>query len=195
MGWSCGGPYAAACAARLGDRVTAAALLSSAVPLDQFGTSKGLTADDRILLLLVRWAPHLASGLLRLTIADASDKRLYREIRRSFPAVDVEALHERGSVHDAVAFVKESMRQGTQGVLDDYRIFGAPWGFALEEIAVPVHLWEGTEDHTGTPGYSEFLLRHIPDARLTIVPGEGHISLLPHKAGDILSALLAAGRR
>ena len=41
MGWSAGGPYAAACAARLGDRVTAAALLSSSVPLDAYGTHRG----------------------------------------------------------------------------------------------------------------------------------------------------------
>ena len=34
MGWSAGGPYAAVCAAKLRDRVTAAALLSSSVPLD-----------------------------------------------------------------------------------------------------------------------------------------------------------------
>ena len=47
MGWSAGGPYAAACAARLGDRVTAAALLSSSVPLDAYGTSRGLTPEDR----------------------------------------------------------------------------------------------------------------------------------------------------
>ena len=43
MGWSAGGPYAAVCAAKMGGRVTAAALLSSAVPLDLYGTTRGLT--------------------------------------------------------------------------------------------------------------------------------------------------------
>ena len=50
MGWSAGGPYAAVCAAKMGGRVTAAALLSSAVPLDLYGTTRGLTAEDRVLL-------------------------------------------------------------------------------------------------------------------------------------------------
>jgi pimeloyl-ACP methyl ester carboxylesterase len=189
MGWSCGGPYAAVCAARLGDRVTAVGLLSSAVPLELVGTTKGLTSDDRILLSLVRWAPWLASALLRISIAGATERRLYREIRRTFPAVDRAVLEERGSVTEAVAFIKESMRQGTAGCLQDYRVFGDPWGFALEEVAAPVHIWEGAEDHTGPPSYRDLLLRHLPRADLTIVPGEGHLSLLPHQARAILSRL------
>jgi pimeloyl-ACP methyl ester carboxylesterase len=142
MGWSCGGAYAAVCGARLADRVTAVAFLSSVIPLDLFGTTRGLTRDDRILLFLVRRAPRVASALLRATIADASDIRLFEEIRRSFPVVDRTVLTERGSYREAVAFVRESMRDGTEGALADYRIFGDPWGFALEEIVAPVHVWE-----------------------------------------------------
>ena len=98
MGWSCGGPYAAVCGARMSDRVTAVGLLSSAVPFELVGTTKGLARDDRILLFLVRWAPWLASALLRVSIGEATETRLYREIRRSFPAVDRAALEERGSI-------------------------------------------------------------------------------------------------
>ena len=189
MGWSCGGPYAAACGARMSDRVTAVALLSSAVPFELVGTTKGLARDDRLLLSLVRWTPRLASALLRVTIGEASETRLYREIRRSFPAVDRAALAERGSIVDAVAFVKESMRQGAQGCIQDYRVFGSPWGFDLSEVTVPVQIWEGEEDDSGPPAYRELLLRHLPQAQLSLVPGEGHLSLLQHQAPAILSHL------
>jgi pimeloyl-ACP methyl ester carboxylesterase len=189
MGWSCGGPYAAVCGARMSDRVRAVGLLSSAVPFELVGTTKGLAPDDRILLYLVRRAPWLAATLLRISIADAPEGRLYREIRRSFSAVDRAALEERGSIVDAVAFVKESMRQGTEGCLQDYRVFGDPWGFDLEEVTVPVHIWEGSEDHTGPPEYRDLLLRHLPRAQLSIVPGEGHLSLLQHQARSILGRL------
>jgi pimeloyl-ACP methyl ester carboxylesterase len=191
IGWSCGGPYAAACAAKMRDRITAVGLLSSAVPFELVGTTKGLSNDDRILLFLVRRAPWLASALLRISIGDASETRLFREIRRTFPSVDVAALEERGSVVGAVAFIKESMRQGTAGCLQDYRVFGEPWGFQLEEVTAPVWIWEGAEDHTGPPEYRELLLRHLPEAHLSIVPGEGHVSLLQHQAPAIL-ALLAS---
>jgi len=189
MGWSCGGPYAAVCGARMSDRITAVGLLSSAVPLELVGTTKGLARDDRILLFLVRRAPRLAAALLRVTIGEATERRLYREIRRSFPAVDRAALEERGSIVDAVAFVKESMRQGAEGCLQDYRVFGSPWGFDLSEVTVPVQIWEGEEDNTGPPEYRELLLRHLPRAQLSLVPGEGHLSLLQHQAPAILSHL------
>jgi len=159
------------------------------VPLELVGTTKGLARDDRILLFLVRWAPRLASALLRVTIGEATEGRLYREIRRSFPAVDRAALEERGSIVDAVAFVKESMRQGAEGCLQDYRVFGSPWGFDLGEVTVPVQIWEGEEDTTGPPEYRELLLRHLPQAELSLVPGEGHLSLLQHQAPAILRHL------
>jgi pimeloyl-ACP methyl ester carboxylesterase len=81
------------------------------------------------------------------------------------------------------------MRQGAQGCLQDYRVFGGPWGFDLSEVTVPVQIWEGEEDNTGPPEYRELLLRHLPRAQLCVVPGEGHLSLLQHQARAILSLL------
>ena len=86
--------------------------------------------------------------------------------------------------------MREATRQGTAGCVLDYQIFGGPWGFSLEEITVPVQIWEGSDDSTGPPGYREFLKRHIPHATVTVVPGEGHLSLLPHQAPAIFAALL-----
>jgi pimeloyl-ACP methyl ester carboxylesterase len=190
IGWSAGGPYAAVCAAKMGGRVTAVALLSSAVPLDQYGTTKGLTASDRVLLFLTRRTPGLASAALKASIVNASNARLLRAAMRSFPPADRTVLREWGPPDLALAFVREAVRQGTEGCIQDYRIFGDPWGFALEEIEVPVDIWEGSDDRTGPPGYRAFLQRHLAHATVTVVPGEGHLSLLPHQAPAIFAALL-----
>ena len=190
MGWSAGGAYAAVCAARMRERVTAAALLSSAVPLDLYGTTRGLGAEDRTLLALTRHAPRLASGLIKFSVVNASNARLFRAVLRSFPPADRTVLTEWGPPDHALAFVREAVRQGTEGCVQDYRIFGSPWGFALEEITVPMQIWEGGDDRTGPPGYRAFLQRHIPQATVTVVPGEGHLSLLPHQAPAIFAALL-----
>ena len=190
MGWSAGGPYAAVCAARLAPRVTAAALLSSSVPLDLYGTRRGLTPDDRVLLTLSRRAPWLASGALKFSLVNASNTRLLRAVLRSFPPADRSVVSEWGPPEQALAFLRESVRQGTAGCIQDYRIFGDPWGFALEEIRVPVQIWEGSEDHTGPPGYREFHHRQIAGSTVTVVRGEGHLSLLPRQASAIFDALL-----
>jgi pimeloyl-ACP methyl ester carboxylesterase len=190
MGWSAGGPYAAVCAAKMAPRVTAAALLSSAVPLDLYGTTRGLSSSDRVLLFLTRRTPGLASAALKASIVHASNARLLRAAMHSFPPADRTVLREWGPPDMALAFVREAVRQGTEGCIQDYRIFGEPWGFALEEIEVPVHIWEGSDDRTGPPGYRAFLHQHIPHASVTVVPGEGHLSLLPHQAPAIFAALL-----
>jgi pimeloyl-ACP methyl ester carboxylesterase len=190
MGWSAGGAYAAICAAAMGDRVRAAALLSSAVPLDLYGTTRGLSMEDRVLLVLTRRTPWLASALMKVSIVNASNARLFRAVMRTFPPADRTVLTEWGPPDHALSFVREAMRQGTEGCVQDYRIFGAPWGFSLEDIHVPVDIWEGSDDNTGPPGYRAFLKRHIPQATIHVVPGEGHLSLLPHQAPAIFSALL-----
>jgi pimeloyl-ACP methyl ester carboxylesterase len=190
MGWSAGGAYAAICAAAMGDRVTAAALLSSAVPLDLYGTTRGLSVEDRVLLVLTRRTPWLASALMKVSIVNASNARLFRAVMRTFPPADRTVLTEWGPPDHALSFVREAMRQGTEGCVQDYRIFGDPWGFALEEVHVPVDIWEGADDNTGPPGYRAFLKRHIPQATVNVVPGEGHLSLLPHQAPAIFSSLL-----
>jgi pimeloyl-ACP methyl ester carboxylesterase len=190
MGWSAGGPYAAVCAARMPTRVTAAALLSSSVPLDAYGTTRGLTMEDRLFLFLSRHVPRLASTVMKVTIVNASNTRLLREVMHAVPPVDRTVLREWGTADQALAFVREGTRQGTMGCVLDYQIFGDPWGFSLEEISVPVQIWEGSDDSTGPPGYRQFLKRHIPRATLMVVPGEGHLSLLPHQAPAIFAALL-----
>lgn len=190
MGWSAGGPYAAICAARMGERVTAAALLSSAVPLDLYGTTRGLSVEDRALLFLARRAPGVASAAMKVSIVNASNARLFRAVMRSFPPADRTVLTEWGPPDHALAFVREALRQGTEGCVQDYRIFGDPWGFSLEEVQVPVDIWEGADDQTGPPGYRAFLKRHIPQATVTVVPDEGHLSLLAHQAPAIFSSLL-----
>ena len=190
MGWSAGGAYAAICAAKMGDRVTAAALLSSAVPLDLYGTTRGLTFEDRTLLFLSRRTPWLASALMTVSIVNASNARLFRAVMRSFPPADRTVLTEWGPPDRALAFVREALRHGTEGCVQDYRIFGDPWGFSLEEIRIPVHIWEGADDRSGPPGYRTFLKRNVPQASVTVVPGEGHLSLLPHQAPAIFASLL-----
>ena len=190
MGWSAGGAYAAVCTAKMGGRVTAAALLSSAVPLDLYGTTRGLTAEDRTLLLLARRTPWLASTVMKVSILGTSNARLLRAAIRSFPPADRLFLTEWSTPDPRWDSSSEAVRQGTEGCVQDYRIFGDPWGFSLEEIDVPVQIWEGADDRTGPPGYRSFLRAHIAHATVTVVPDEGHLSLLPHQAPAIFAALL-----
>ena len=190
-GWSAGGPYALACAYALGDRVSAGALLGSAVPFEALGTRKGLNRPDRLLLALSEWAPPLCRLVLWLLIDVPSDRMLRWSIMAGLNGADRAALLAAGSASDAVAFMRESVRRGTRGVVRDYRVFADPWGFALKEVDVPMAIWEGGEDRLAPLSYPELLVAELPRATLRIVEGQGHLSLLRNRATEILSDLIA----
>jgi surfactin synthase thioesterase subunit len=66
----------------------------------------------------------------------------------------------------------EGLRQPA-GVVEEYRVMTAPWGFAPENLEVPVDVWGGTEDKFVPQSWPAELARRIPDARLHMRPG-GH---------------------
>ena len=63
LGWSMGGQYALACAARLNDRVTRTVVIAGAVPLDDETAFAELNSMDRRFTRLAQHHPHLASTL------------------------------------------------------------------------------------------------------------------------------------
>jgi pimeloyl-ACP methyl ester carboxylesterase len=66
------------------------------------------------------------------------------------------------------------------------------WGFGLDEIRVPVSIWQGREDRFVPLSHGEWLAANVPGAGSNLVEGEGHISLSRERYGDILDELLAA---
>jgi pimeloyl-ACP methyl ester carboxylesterase len=75
----------------------------------------------------------------------------------------------------------ESFRQGARGAALELLLFLArPWGFQPEELAVPVHLWYGTEDVTVPIGMGRALARAIPGSHLVELRDAGHLAFLEH---------------
>ena len=102
-----------------------------------------------------------------------------RAVMAEFPSA---ACRARG-VHPVVS------ARGARGVVDDYAILGRPWGFAVEEIAVPVHCWHATADKVVPLHHTEELVRRIPGAQLTQWADEGHLAVV-RRVGEVFDALL-----
>jgi hypothetical protein len=48
--------------------------------------------------------------------------------------------------------LETSLRDGVDGWVDDDLAFVRPWGFGLDEVRVPVHLWQGGPGPHGAAG-------------------------------------------
>ena len=182
MGWSLGGCYAQAVARCLADRVRVVALVASGIPATWDGMVDGLHPMDRLFLRLCERGAPIERTLF--DIMRLSARRAPRALTRSIPV----------SADDAVA-IAAAVAEGlidTKGVVEDYRVMKAPWGFEPSEITVPVQIWQGDADDLVPPLWGRWLADAIPGATLTIVPGATHYLWYDHW-DEILDGLISAG--
>ncbi|MFC4602343.1 alpha/beta fold hydrolase [Rhodococcus kronopolitis] len=187
MGWSAGGQRALAAAHVLGDRVERVAVVAGCLPVDDPRRRAELSALDQRLL---RWSEDsvgLAKAFFRFTRLLASRAPRYL-VKTS--AAELEG-DETGALAEHTAWFGKAMAEGSHdpaGQVDDYRAFGAPWGFEPEDVAVPVVIHHGTEDRLAPVAWADALGRRIPDATVTIYPGVGHLIGVT-RAREILESL------
>jgi pimeloyl-ACP methyl ester carboxylesterase len=75
------------------------------------------------------------------------------------------------------ANIREGLRTGVDGWLDDDLAFTRPWGFDLGAITVPVQLWQGTEDLMVPFAHGRWLADHVAGVDAHLLEGEGHLSV------------------
>jgi pimeloyl-ACP methyl ester carboxylesterase len=91
------------------------------------------------------------------------------------------------------ASFREALRESYWGWFDDDMAFISPWGFELDAIRVPVHVWQGRHDRMVPYAHGEWLAAHIPTAIPHLFDEHGHLSLAIDSMGRILDELVASG--
>ena len=96
-----------------------------------------------------------------------------------------------------IDLVKEGLKNSTDGWVDDDLAFVRPWGFELDEIKVPVILYQGSEDKMVPFAHGQWLAKHLPQeySKIHLVEGEGHISIFIDYLEAMIDELLALGRQ
>ncbi len=182
VGWSGGAPYALACAITLPERVTAVGIVSGISPLDREGAYEGMGRSERNALQLTHKAVWLAGPMYRglRELIRFQPWMARRLIETSLPPRDRAEFEARGSAADALAYLREALRQGPRGVVIDYRLFTFPWGFELTQVGVPTHVFHGEDDRSIPPHHATEFATRIPGATLTIWAKGGHLAVVDH---------------
>jgi pimeloyl-ACP methyl ester carboxylesterase len=174
LGYSGGGPYAAACAAALPDRVTAAVIVSGVGPREAPGQTRSPG------WVYSATPEPLRTTLMRMTAAAArrTPERLAVNLTRAaLPRADRVALSDPRVAAGLTATFREAFRTGYLGALRDAELYAQPWGFRLADIAVPVMLWHGEADVNVPASVGRYVAAAIPGCRATFRTGEGHVSI------------------
>ncbi len=188
MGWSMGGQYAAAVAARMPHRVSRLAIIAGAPPLDDPARFAELNQLDRRLARLSRRMPPVARVMFVASgwAGRRAPGRVSGAEARQLP--DADAAVVRGLDGWLGEVTGEGGRQGG-GMVDEYRAFVAPWGFAVDEVVAPTRIYQGTVDSLVPPSWARELAAMIPDATVTEFEGEGHMIAMSRRA-EIVRALV-----
>ncbi|MFI5066705.1 MAG: alpha/beta fold hydrolase, partial [Streptosporangiales bacterium] len=179
-GWSGGGPHALACGARLG-AAAAVLVIAGVAPYGAAGLdwmsgmgeenvtefSAALKGEDELRAYLLPEGEQLSN----ITAAD-----IVSSLDTLLPDVDRAVLTgEFGE--DMAASFREAVRAGVDGWLDDDLAFASPWGFSLDEISVPVMIWQGSADLMVPFAHGQWLASQLPGASVHLEEGEGHLSV------------------
>lgn len=192
MGLSGGGPYAAVCAHQIPERLTGAAIVSGIGSISAPGATRGM-GPGRFLFYSARIHPGLARIFLAMTKSGLQSTRKGPNpgAPPGMPAADLAALSRPGIAEAFLGAIEESWRDGMRGTALDAALLARPWGFALEEIAIPVHVWHGEADRMVPIGMGKAVAKAIPGCTAHFFPGEGHVSLAANHLQEILEALMA----
>jgi pimeloyl-ACP methyl ester carboxylesterase len=189
VGWSAGGPYAAACAALIPSRLTAAGIVSTR-HLSQYnfverpGAYEELNPEDRAEYDVAQTDPAAAAEIAARRYAV-----LVAKLRRNpesyfdpthLPEGDQWFFADEIRARNFFAAVAEGVRQGTDGFRWEVIDRWLPWGFRLDGIPMRVHLWHGEQDPEVPRPHIDFTARQIPDCVLITWPDAGHFGAAKH---------------
>ncbi|MHA3702289.1 alpha/beta fold hydrolase [Jatrophihabitans sp. YIM 134969] len=184
MGWSGGGPHALASGAVLAPRCAGVVSIAGVAPYvgaaesgldflegtgpenhEEFGAA--LESEQALRTYLEPQAAELV-GVTGAQVGEA--------LGGLVDAPDLAVLTGGYAEHVAASF-RESVSSGVDGWADDDLAFTTPWGFELTDVTVPVAVWQGSEDRMVPYAHGQWLAEHLPDARVHLLPGEGHLSV------------------
>ena len=198
-GWSGGGPHALACGALLAPRCAAVAVLAGVAPyhgVTDLDFTAGMAAEN------VAEFEALVAGDPGLEDRIAAE---CAELGALIPAQVVEGLGgllsepdvavlEAGESSYIAAEFRLACSGGHYGYWDDGLAFVGPWGFDLDDMAVPVTVWAAGRDLMVPASHGKWLAANIPGAELVELAEEGHISLVTRHMDEIVDRLVAAGQ-
>ena len=169
-----GAPYAYTCSAKLGDRVTKAAIVCGLGPVYLPEVLENLSREEKGTLQAALFAPeHLAAYTQKVQENPAA---FVESVLKEMPEQERKALSPE-LINGFIGMLNEGTKS-PEGMISDYKIYAKDWGVHFEDLTVPFHFWHSESDQTVPIFHSEFLVDLLPHAELTRL--KGLITIQPH---------------
>jgi len=190
-GWSGGGPHALACAARLRG-VQAALIIAARVPHDAPGLdfNAGMSPDNVREFAMAAQRPTKLRDLLESRRHDLAVVTP-QELASSPMLTPRDIAAYAGNVgEDMAAHVRAAVETGIDGFFDDDLALIRPWGFAFDDITIPVTVWHGDADRVIPIQHFRWNVAHLKTA-IGHERAEGHLSIVVNDVNAMLGELIS----
>ena len=190
-----GAPYAYATAVAMPQRVQAIAIVGGAPPMAELVGGEGLLPLYRWMLALYRTRPRLLRRLFHLVrpVLSLRPPVRFRPLLLKMLMLrkcDAESLRDAAAFEAIFESQRRAWRSSAEGVMADAQIYAQPWGFAIEDVRIPVRLWHGKEDRAFSVHLAEQVAKRVPNCKARFVDGAGHYSLPIRHMREILKDLI-----
>lgn len=179
LGFSSGGPYAAACAYHLKDRCAGLSLVSSIAPLDNLAELEMMKpAMSRLVLGFARFAKRLYTSFFKMLLKSIipNSKAYITNYISQWSPYDknlIEQPHILQSIDESFLRV---VNNGAAGLIHESTVIANPWGFLLSDLHVNTTIWRGENDLAVPPTLTN-KFSSITNASIKIMPNCGHLHI------------------
>jgi pimeloyl-ACP methyl ester carboxylesterase len=190
LGISGGGPYAAACAFKIPERVTKTAIICGMGPAEATGAKTGIA-----------WEFAAGRSSLMRTVVLTLMSYGLRKKPETFISKMIDGLNgeDKALISDSPELARkmidlgfaEAFRHGIAGIHHDAGLYASPWGFRLQDIAAEIHLWHGEEDENVPVSVGRYVAEALPNCHAKFIENEGHFSVPYKYTRESLSVLIA----
>ncbi|MHA1468866.1 MAG: alpha/beta fold hydrolase [Promethearchaeota archaeon] len=188
-GISGGGPYAAACAYKVPERLTSCGIISGLA-------SRDLEIEKKIKLFsVIRIFPWLFKLMMWIQSRGMKDiekaEKNMKKAMKKLPEADRKVLDDPQILSLFIKESAEAFRQGSKGAYYEGKIYARSWGFNLEEVSpkLKVYIWHGEADKAVPVAMGRGMCKLIPNCEGKFYPCEGHYSTIFNYYEDIIKAL------
>jgi pimeloyl-ACP methyl ester carboxylesterase len=192
-GISGGGPYAAACAYKIPHKLTGVVIISGVGPVDVLGGIKEMPSIRQLGALIARSFPWMLRPILWLVSNPRRNpEKFFQRMVSGNSTIDQEILSRPSIKGMLMKSYLEATRNGLRGFAHEAILLSNSWGFTLDEISFPIHLWHGEQDANVSLSAARYMADTIPDCHATFLVDEGHWLIIKHWE-EILAGLLGSG--
>lgn len=180
LGQSGGGPYAAAVAFKIPERLTKVGILVGLAPTYIQGLLEGMTWYNKFGWENYSKIPILAE-LGTLTHFFISKFSLGFLLPVSFGSkADRQVLSNLEYRKKLLENKKEVFRQGIKGAVLELKLYTRNWGFDISQIKSKVYLFYGEDDQSVPLAMGKYYHSKIKNSILKTYPKEGHLISITH---------------